>query len=546
MAHNDTVENLVEEFTEQEEMREVFGCDIGNGFGFISLLQNPTSDPIPMFPAKYKLDAIGMPTSAYVAPPDGTSIEVFNKRPARSNHKREPEKFIHAVKTRLKEGIVELPGISLPVSTDAIYSAIARDLILLGNEERKNRGEAPIYDIVYTFPASFAKDIALLNRMQNSIERIRFGNRKVKVVGRLPEPAAVAIDYLYYMQHIAPENVRLKEESCTVLVYDLGHGTFDTAVVTASSKGNPYQLYLHDGLPDVGGKDFDKILYEEICRILKEEYDYIPQNDNERETIHSTATEIKHELTENETASSSIFLPNGELVDIEITRSRFEELSRYLLNQTLELVENMMQQANIDQISIDAVVLSGGSSQMPMIKQGLSLLLEETLPIYMYRPSEAVSYGAARFAYSKRRKNKNHKKNTEQRKTLDTEQILDKFTEYSYGIWTPSKEKLAGAIEVMVKSKEKLPVESEWISFVSSSSRVVVRLYRSIKKYVTESIADVEDCEELIRVPFEVLSNTECEFKIVVLEDYNVKVLCRPLHGEVMEKSTSDMLGTLI
>lgn len=516
--------------------RDVFGCDIGNGFGFISLLSSVKADPIPMFPPKYRLNLVGMPTSAYITPPDGNKIEVFDGRSAYDKHKREPEKFVHAIKTRLKEGKVDVPGISSPVSVDLVYAAIVRDLIMLGNEQRKSRAELPVYDVIFTFPASFSGDLPLLNRMQNSIESVRIDGRNIKVVGRLPEPAAAAIDYLYYMQNIAPKSVRIRDNSFTTLVYDLGHGTFDAAVVTASSKEEPYQLHMNTGLSDVGGRDFDKILYDEICNTLKNEYGYIPQNNNARETIRLAAIKMKHELSDAEASCVPIILPNGDSAGIEITRDKFERKSRHLINQTFELVDRMMQQSKEDGIHIDAVVLSGGASQMPMVTDGLNeLLKEENIPVCIYRPSTAVSYGAARYAFG-RASNSQPIPNP----------ILEKYAEYSYGLWMPSGQNLTGIVNFMIKSKEKLPAESKSIRFTSPSSRVVLKLHRSLNKYSTSDSSDTNHCIEIIRVPFEVPANSECELKIVVLEDGNVKMVCKTSDGVIIEKSTLDMLGKLL
>lgn len=521
--------------------KEVFGCDIGNGFGYISVLKDVNRDPFPMFPSKYKLDAVGMPTSAYIVPPDGANIEVFDGRAACDKHKKESDKFIHAVKTRLKQGSIPVPRITKAVAVDKIYAAIARDLILLGNEERKNRGESPIYEIVFTFPASFTNDLNLLNRMQKSIENVQMDGQNIKVVGRLPEPAAVAIDYLYYMQNIAPTDIKLSGDSYTALVYDLGHGTFDVAVVTARSKGEPYQLHINDGLPDVGGKDFDDILYDEICRKLRVEYDYIPKNSNAREIIRNTAITIKHELSDSKNSRQEISLPDGSVATIEIARSLFEEKGRKLLNQTLELVDNVMQQAKKDKIKIDSVILSGGASQMPMVVDGLKQLLsDEGITIQVYRPSEAVSYGAARYAYG-RAESPKPEPAPKPKPELSTSTILENYSEYCYGIWVPSDKSLAGIVNVMVESKRKLPAISDEITLVSSGSPMRLRLYRSKEKNIIANTLDVEEqSESIMFIPFDVPENAECTVRIVVQEDYNVKVMCKPINGQLIEKSTMD------
>ena len=542
-----------EQNKESKSFNEVFGCDIGNGFGFISMLQNVAYDPIPMFPSKYHLNANGMPTSAYVAPPDGKVIEVFSDRAAASKYQKSgSEQIIHAVKTRLKEGELTISGISSAVSAYSLYAAIARDLIKLGNEERKNRGEKPVYDIVFTFPASFADDIDVLNMMQKSIENISFNGKKINVVGRLPEPAAVAIDYLNYMQNIAHENIRIKKDNFTALVYDLGHGTFDTAVVTANSKGQPYKMHIYDGLPEVGGKNFDLVIYDEICRILREQYDYVPNSSNAREAIKISASNMKHELSDNRVSSCQIFV-NGGYVDVEITRERFEQLSRYLIMQTFELVEKVIERAHQQNISIDAVVLSGGASLMPMVSSGLkSMLAEENIPIVKYRPSEAVSYGAARFGYGRTKPQtmpKDDKSSRVKKDTHSTEQpspILEQLTQHGYGIWIPSEENLLGKVQFMIKSKTSLGTESKQISLVSPSSRFELRVFRSNSKDLKQDFANVEKCTEIIRIPFEAKPNETVRISMNVLEDYNIRITCRTESGKVSVKSTSDKISELV
>lgn len=59
--------------------RPILGCDIGNGFGYVSLLQQQAGDPLSLLPSKYQLSDLGMPTTAYVTPPDGAPIVVFQE-----------------------------------------------------------------------------------------------------------------------------------------------------------------------------------------------------------------------------------------------------------------------------------------------------------------------------------------------------------------------------------------------------------------------------------------------------------------------------------
>lgn len=515
-------------------VNDVFGCDIGNGFGYISILKDAKNDPLTMFPAYYHLDKVGMPTDAYVFPPNGEKIEIFNKKPAISIYKKEPEKFVHAVKRQMRNEYIEVDGINSPVSVDKIYASVTRDLILLGNEERKNRGEEPVYEIVFTYPASFEKNVFLLNRMQKCIEDIIIDDHHIKVVGRIPEPAATAIDYLFYLQNVAPDNIRITRDSYTSLVYDLGHGTFDVAVVTARSKGEPYQLFVSDGLDDIGGINFDDILYDEICRLLKEKAGYTPKNKNDRKQIRDFAVSIKHELSEPDclVVDKAISLRGMmEPVSIELSRERFEFLSKNLINRTLELVNIVLEQAESKNIHIDAVVLSGGASQMPMVKNALSKLVEDiNIPIYSWRPSEAVSFGAARYAYER---------------GIDEDpdtSLLEKYSEYSYGILMPPKDnELKGTVKVLIKSNNKLPAESESVFFRTNSDRLTVRLFRSKVKNDNKDNLDFEkQCDSIMFRTFDVPTSSDCNVRIEVLEDCNIKVKCKLNNGTTLEQSTKD------
>lgn len=550
--------------SDSKEKRLVLGCDIGNGFGYTSLLANANEDPMPMFPGKYNLSSIGMPTATYIAPPDGKELVTFKDgKPAEFLYKSMPSQIVRAIKTRFKEGTIAVPGVSEPVDVGSIYSAIVRDLLALAQEELKNKGMKPIYDIVFTFPAAFSDHTALLEMMQQSIEKVTLDGNPVHVVGRLPEPAAVAIDYLHYMQHIAPEEIRISSNNFTVLVYDLGHGTFDTAVVTAQSEGTPYKLHSKDGLPEVGGKNFDEILYQELLAGLKEQYGYTPQNERQRDIIRQEAVKAKIALTDSESYTASVLI-EGDFCDVEITRERFENLTQHLLFQTLELVQNVLDEATSNGIKIDGIVLSGGASKMPMIKKGLEQLVEGEYPIVLYRPSEAVSFGAARFAHGIAEKpvsgseptpvpepttDKDHKGKTHKPKTpkpTPQNQVMEQLTDCCYGIWLPSEEKLEGEVKFVIPCGKTRPATSEKVTVYSESARVTIKIYRSKEKNKAIETSAIDECVSMLWVPFDVTPGSKCEISVTVMENYGVEVKLRTDDGQVYKKSTSDILSKLV
>lgn len=603
-------------------MNDIFGCDIGNGYGYISVLKNENTDPIVLLPSKISKE--GMPTSAYIA--SSSEIEVFNGRSAIDKYgNRNANKIVHAIKTRMVERQINVDGIS--VNTDDIYAAIVRDLVKLGNEARQSRGEEKIYDLVFTFPASISNDIAMINRMQNSIEKNVIDGHRLHVVSRLPEPAAVAVDYLYYMKNVVENSKRIVKDEYSILVYDLGHGTFDVAVVSVKGNETP-RLLVKDGISNVGGKNIDEIVYNAFCGQLNQKYGYIPKNDNERERIRQAAINAKLDLSENEEWMDEIIGLGSDIYTLEMSREQLNELISDLVLKTIDMTNDIFDEMTRKNIKIDAIVLSGGSSQIPIIRQSLEEVLGKEVPIHIYRPNSAVSFGAARYAYGEKIRILNEErrrieeeerrrqleeeerrrqlKEKERRRQLEEEKrkhqieiarlrdekekrekeeeyrrekekkeheikeleklkndlqrqlnvetnepkrsssILEQVTDYSYGIWIPSQENLAGEIFMLVKAGEKLPAKSSKIKLGTAAFETTIKLYRSKSKGSFSRIIDIENMAQSILWPkFSTEAGSTCEISIIVKEDYNIDIICELENGTRIIKSTVDNLGKL-
>ena len=511
--------------------RMILGCDIGNGFGYVSVLTDPQADPIPLIPTRYsEIAKTGMPTTAYIAPPDGKNIDVFtNGKPAEVRYRRNPGQLVRAIKTCFADGTVNVRQVNSPVDTGSVYAAIARDLVKLAHEDLADKGMKPACDVVFTFPASFAEKPVLLEKMEQSINSVEINGQHLHVCGRLPEPAAAAIDYLHYMQHIAPEGIRIQRDDFTVLVYDLGHGTFDAAVVTASSGEIPYTLHFNSGDPEVGGKDFDRVLMDEIMNLLEEESDYVPKTDGEMDEVRRAAVECKHALTDDESYTVTIRSREDDgFYELDITRERFEELSEGLIYRTLTIVSELLEQAETNNIKIDAVVLSGGGSRMPMVRKSLEAVVEGRYPVTLYRPSEAVSYGAARYAATR---------------------VIDQLTDCCYGIWMPSSEKLEGEVQFCIPCGAKRPARSRTMTFRADDARYSVKVYRAAQKnknLETCSPNDDENCRAVLFIPFDLTPGALCNVTLTAMENYDIQVDLKTDNGEHYTKRTSDALSKIL
>lgn len=186
---------------------------------------------------------------------------------------------------------------------------------------------------------------------------------------------------------------------------------------------------------------------------------------------------------------------------------------------------------------------------MPMVKKALEGLLEGSMPVVLYRPSQAVSYGAARYAYGisqNREKAPEDKRGEKPAEKSSSNSVMEQFTDCCYGIWLPAENKLAGEVRFLIKCGEKRPAVSEKAEFYSNSSRVIVKLYRSAEKNKNADAADTDECESVIWLPFEVTPGAKCAVSIVAEEDYSLRVRLESSKDGIREKSTADMISSII
>lgn len=532
---------------EQKRATPILGCDIGNGFAYVSVLETQQSDPLPLL--QNSLAGEGMPSAAFVPAEEQEPIQVYDLRRGAPTGlmARYPGQTIRAVKTRMKEETLPIANSKRRVTPDQVYAAIVRDLVNMANDQRKQVGQEPVYDLVFTFPASFIGQVDLLNRMEKSIESVTLDGHALHVAGRLPEPAAVALDYLYYTQHLVEESQRRKEDHITVLVYDLGHGTFDTAIVTAGAGETPYLVRKQDGLPDVGGKDFEELIFDCLRDKLRQEHQIELKNTMQEGRLREVARMAKYALSDGEEyVDTSFTRPDDTEAELVITKREFETLSQPLVNRTLELVQDMLDEAEEEGIQVDAIVFSGGASRMPMIKAGLLALTKGRYPVEPYRYSQAVSFGAARYALSLQPaelpepepgpQTKKEEPSPKPAPAPQPKPVLEQLTEFSYGIWLPD-ETLTGHVEQLIPKGSKLPAgNASPLLLRSNSSRMTIRVRRSEN---TRKAGNQEKGNELW-FHFDVPANAVCGITLEVDANYHITVRCALPDGKVLTHSTAD------
>lgn len=509
-----------------EERTLVLGVDIGNGFGYCSLLSDENRDPDILLSEAFRRE--GLPTDTYVDQDGRILVQGIS-----SMRSRRPGRGIHAIKQHLAAGetiTLRDRGNTFEVSADKVYQAIARELLEIANRERLAVRQEPIYQLVLTYPVEFRDNKRILARMKSSVESIELdGGKRYEVIGMLPEPAAVAFDYLYYMRHLAVENRLNRKNSFTVVVYDLGHGTFDTALVSAQENSDEYTVYASEGLPDVGGKNFDDVLLDELLRQLKEKYSEVPK-EGRLEELRRLAVRFKHELTDKEVyTDDSTFQLDGEYAEFSLTRQRFEELTLPLLDQTLSKVQRILKYAQKNRIGVDGIVLSGGGSQMPMVARGLKeLTRKQGLRIEMHRPSSSVSFGAARWAW-------------QISNSPDGETKLKQLSEYSFGIPRLAPGKLYDEVLMLVPSNAELPAASHSFDLTAEENGVVsVIVRRLLERGMDPKTAAQEDCWELFRFSFEVKPGEKCRGSFTLGEKGEITAAIVTEDGKTLTQNSFD------
>ena len=193
-----------------------------------------------------------------------------------------------------------------------------------------------------------------------------------------------------------------KEDDQTILVYDLGGGTFDVSVL---------EIYLVDGQPQIevkatagnnrlGGDDFDERIIKWLVDEFKKSTGIDLSKDIQAQSrLREAAEKAKIELSG--TGQSQINLPfitmndgQPEHLDLTLSRSKFDELTSDLVESTMKPTKQAIKDSGISMTDVDKVLLIGGSTRIPAVQKALEEMIGKP-PFKGINPDEAVAIGAA-------------------------------------------------------------------------------------------------------------------------------------------------------
>ena len=198
----------------------------------------------------------------------------------------------------------------------------------------------------------------------------------LKVLRLLNEPTAAAIAYGLQSRKISK-----------VMVYDLGGGTFDVSILDLND--GIFKVLSTGGDSSLGGDDFDNILADHIEKLCN-----LNLNEESRHKLYLYVKEIKKSLSDNNAVSLNLSKIGLKNKDISITQKDFNLLINDLVKKTLKISKNVLHDANLEIDEIDEIILVGGSTRTPYIKQMIESYFNKK-PLSNINPDNVVAIGAS-------------------------------------------------------------------------------------------------------------------------------------------------------
>jgi molecular chaperone DnaK len=268
------------------------------------------------------------------------------------------------------------PNVDKEFSPEEISASILKKLV---NDASRFLKET-ITQAIITVPAYFNDSQRLATKDAGTIAGL-------DVLRILNEPTAAALAYGLD-----------KKKNEVVLIFDLGGGTFDVSVLEVGDE--VFEVLSTSGDTHLGGDDFDQAIVDYIIKAFqKSEGVDLYKEKQALQRIIEASEKAKIELSSLQ--STRISLPfiyiDGQTpknIDLEIDRSKFEELSRELLEKCKKPVEKALQDAKLSKSQIDQVILVGGSTRIPAVRNLLNDLIGKPLN-QTVNPDEVVAMGAA-------------------------------------------------------------------------------------------------------------------------------------------------------
>lgn len=210
------------------------------------------------------------------------------------------------------------------------------------------------------------------------------------VLDIINEPTAAAVAFGFQQGFMKADGSATEKKK--ILVYDLGGGTFDVTVMEIG--GREFNALATDGDVQLGGRDWDQRLVDLVAQEFIAKFGMDPREDpNTAGRLWRDCEDAKRTLSARMKVSIACDY-KGQAVRVEVTRPKFEEITRDLLDRTAFTTRQTLQAAGLTWTDLDRVLLVGGSSRMASVIELLTNLAGRP-PDCSVSPDEAIAHGAA-------------------------------------------------------------------------------------------------------------------------------------------------------
>ena len=370
-------------------MGKIVGIDLGTTNSLVAYIDPQTGQPkcIPgpygsmLCPSVVSLDA------------DGT---VVVGEAARRRLLTQPERTIYSAKRLMGRGPADVKDelklfpFRIEPSSKNVIRVMLGDRVFTPPEisafilrELKNWAEAhfgePVDRAVITVPAYF-------NDAQRQATKDAGKIAGLEVLRLVNEPTAAALAYGLH-----------EKQRGKVAVYDLGGGTFDISVLKliSTTDGDIFQVLSTNGDTHLGGDDIDNLLQAFVHELIlqHDDIDFSPHGELAQE-LRKALIDVKHRLSEAESATLRFPLPNGDVFTHDFTRGALDALIRPVVDRTMGPVKQALADAQLKPADMDEIVLVGGTTRTPLIRRTVQEFFGRK-PHIELNPDEVVALGAA-------------------------------------------------------------------------------------------------------------------------------------------------------
>ncbi|MDJ0577084.1 MAG: molecular chaperone DnaK [Xenococcaceae cyanobacterium MO_234.B1] len=242
-------------------------------------------------------------------------------------------------------------------------------------------GEA-VTQVVITVPAYFTDAQRQATKDAGTIAGL-------EVLRIINEPTAAALAY----------GLDKLDREQNILVFDLGGGTFDVSILQLGN--GVFEVKATSGNNHLGGDDFDNVIVRWMIKAFYNQEEIDLRNDKMAlQRLREAAEKAKIELSTAPTTSINLpFITADETgpkhLEMELSRAKFEELARHLIDKTLEPVKQSLKDADLNPDEIERLILVGGSTRIPAVQKAIQTVFKQMQVDRSVNPDEAVALGAA-------------------------------------------------------------------------------------------------------------------------------------------------------